>query len=198
MHRTNKQRTNESSIIKCTDNLIYHLIRIIENSQGKPIKQERNKNNKSRNTKEERKIMQLRKEEKKQRFEEIVILYKKKSEFTQENWHKNEWKDWKHNEETWHTKARWPEQGLHLVVYHLGSDDKMGYRNGFIIIKDHRFINGENYLPLRIELEPTYDTKRKLELITSLGMNSAKENFTRNSTEEWKTLKWHLKHMKKY
>ena len=104
--------------------------------------------------------MQLRKEEKKQRFEEIVILYQK-SEFTQENWHKNEWKDWKHNEETWHTKARWPEQGLHLVVYHLGSDDKMGYRNGFIIIKDYRFINGENYLPLRIELEPTYDTKRK-------------------------------------
>ena len=40
--------------------------------------------------------MQLRKEEKKQRFEEIVISYQK-SDFTQENWHKNECKDWKHN-----------------------------------------------------------------------------------------------------
>ena len=82
----------KAAIIKCTDNLIYHLMRLIENSQVKPRKQERNKNNKSRNTKEERKIMQLRKEEKKQRFEEIVISYQK-SEFTQENWHKNECKD---------------------------------------------------------------------------------------------------------
>ena len=53
----------KAAIIKCTNNLIYHLIIIIiENSQGKPRKQERKKNNKSRNIKEERKIMQLRKE----------------------------------------------------------------------------------------------------------------------------------------
>ena len=52
----------KAAIIKFTDNLIYHLMRLIENSQVKPRKQERNKNNKSRNTKEERKIMQLRKE----------------------------------------------------------------------------------------------------------------------------------------
>ena len=45
----------KAAIIKCTDNLIYHFMRIIENSQGKPRKQERKKSNKFRNNKEERK-----------------------------------------------------------------------------------------------------------------------------------------------
>ena len=61
----------KAAIIKCTDNLIYHLMRIIENSQGKPRKQVKNK---FRNNKEERKIMQLRKEEKKKRSSDLRKL----------------------------------------------------------------------------------------------------------------------------
>ena len=99
--------------------------------------------------------------EKENKFANIVNNYHN-SKYTNEDWNKNECNDCEHDESFWHTKSKWPKQGLHLVIHHLRSKDKRAYRNGFTIVNDPRFlINKDVHWPMRVELEPIYDKKRK-------------------------------------
>ena len=149
-----------------TNQLLYHIIKVTkeeEQKSGKCIKKSNATNGKYNNPKQDNhnKAHSKREPVKEDKFANIVNKYHN-SQYTEEDWNKNECKDCEHNENSWHTKSRWPKQGLHLVIHHLGNKNKNAYRNGFTIVKDPRFLlSNKEHWPMRIELEPIYDRKRK-------------------------------------
>ena len=150
-----------------TNQLLSHIINIISitkvNATPRKTKNHRNSKRKHHILKQNNQSNKKTNEETKidDHFAELVNNYHN-SEYTQDNWNSNECKDCDHDEKTWHTKSKWPKQGLHLVVHHLGDKEKKAFRNGFTIVKDPRFLNDKDtHWPLRVELEPIYDKKRK-------------------------------------
>ena len=135
------------------DQLFHHIMSEINGGK--------NSNPKRKRESDIRKTKNDNKELKEDKFAKVVNTYHN-SEYTRENWQRNECKDCEHDDNSWHTKSKWPKQGLHLVIHHMGNKEKTSYRNGFTIVRDPRFlISKEEHWPLRVELEPTYDRIRK-------------------------------------
>ena len=75
-------------------------------------------------------------------FEKLIEKHNSDEKYQKGEWRENGWKDWEMTEDTWHTKAKCPEQGLHLVVHHTRPNkDRRSFNNVFTIIKDPRFMN---------------------------------------------------------
>ena len=151
--------------VNWTDQLIYHLRRIIcqvkfENSNEPNFSKNKRLNDK-------RKIAKAKKrnnvEKMKEHFTNLVNNYQN-IEYTQEKLKQNGWDDYGMNKSNWHTKFRCLKQGLHLIIHHLGDKkSKQAFRNGFTILIDPRLINRkQEHWPLRLELESIYGKLRKM------------------------------------
>ena len=157
-------------IEKWTDQLLYHMMELFK--CGRILYSQGKQNTHSRETEQDKekkekkvKINRSKKkneEKQKEHFKNLVNKYHS-TEYTEDKWNQNAWKDCDLDEHNWHTKSKWPKQGLHLVVHHLGNkNSKQAFRYGFTIVKDPRFLNGKDgHWPLRIELEPVFDKTRK-------------------------------------